>query len=263
MRHLVGQVVTYTLGAILVVGAALFAKLRSAQTVITTEAALLRPLEPAPGQRFEWEALGATSYAANCRNCHGASGAGWDQYPGLQAVSKLVAAPDGRAYFVGLHLFGVASDRWRAPMPPMGHMQDVELAAVMNHVLTNFGNALPKESLFRPEEVREQRASPRTPREVDALRPASPVQLGARSLRGPGEGGASWLLPGAVVLDDVPPKIEGAAPRLPRNHREARRRVAEMATQHGHPPCRCLGAFEEHAEPLTGAQAGPPHCVVD
>jgi hypothetical protein len=54
MRHLVGQVVTYTLGAILVVGAALFAKLRSAQTVITTEAALLRPLEPAPGQRFEW-----------------------------------------------------------------------------------------------------------------------------------------------------------------------------------------------------------------
>jgi hypothetical protein len=72
--------------------------------------------------------------------CRTRGGGGWYRFPGAGHTARLFAAPGGREYVVGPHLYGLASPRWRVPMPPMGHITDVELAAVLNHVLTNHGD---------------------------------------------------------------------------------------------------------------------------
>jgi mono/diheme cytochrome c family protein len=177
MRHFLANVATYTIAAMLLVGAALFAWMRSAQLVITDEAAVLARYEPTPAHEFRWEELGSDSYVRNCANCHGTEGEGWDQYPGLGHSASLFAAPGGRDHLVDVHLYGLASPRWRAPMPPMGHMHDAELAAVINHVLTRFGNRgrLPADArLYVPSDVASRRGLGLSPGEVEAARPPVP-----------------------------------------------------------------------------------------
>ena len=78
---------------------------------------------------------------------------------------------------VNVHLYGLASRRWRAPMPPMGHISDVEMAAVINHVLTRFGSegALgPDTPLLDPEDVAAQRGLRLSPEAVNRQRPTAP-----------------------------------------------------------------------------------------
>lgn len=170
MRHLLAAIVTYALAGLLVGGAALFAWARTAQVVISDEQTVVARFEPAPAHAFAWRALGAASYERNCANCHGERGRGWDQYPSIRHAAALALPPGGREYLVDLHLYGLASGRGRGvPMPPMGHMPNVELAAVINHVLTTLSDApvggppgagVP---LFTPAEVaarRGQRLSP-------------------------------------------------------------------------------------------------------
>jgi mono/diheme cytochrome c family protein len=174
MRHFLANLATYLIAGFLFLGAGVFAWLRSAQVVFTTEATTTGRWEPAAGQPFEWEALGASSYVRNCANCHGSTGAGWDQYPGLERTAALLLAPGGREHLVDLHLYGLTSPRWRVPMPPMGHLHDVEMAAVMNYVLSRFGNEqlLPAGTpLFRPEDVAARRGLALSPREVERGRP--------------------------------------------------------------------------------------------
>jgi mono/diheme cytochrome c family protein len=174
MRHFWANIATYTIATMLIAGAALFAWLRSAQLVISSERAVLAALEPAEARIFDWRGLGGRSYAANCRNCHLAGGEGWDQYPGIGHTAQLFAAPGGREYLVDVHLYGLASDRWRAPMPPMGHMQDIELAAVINHVLTNFGNQErlpPGAILYEPADIAARRDLGLSPWQVNDRRP--------------------------------------------------------------------------------------------
>lgn len=176
MRHFLANLATYAIAALLVGGAALFAWMRSAQLVITDEAAVLAVYEPAPAHEFTWRELGRDSYVRNCMNCHGREGRGWDQYPGLGHAGALFAAPGGRDYLLDVHLYGLASPRWRAPMPPMGHMHDAELAAVLNHVLASFGNRrlLPADArLYLPADVAARRGQRLSPRAVDARRPAA------------------------------------------------------------------------------------------
>ena len=176
MRHLLANIVTYTIAALLLAGAALFAWLRSAQVVIADEATVLARFEPVPeAHDFEWRELGGRSYVANCLNCHGRDGQGWDQYPGLDHTARMFNAPGGRDYLIDVHLFGLTSDRWRAPMPPMGHMRDVELAAVLNHVLTHFGNDAmrsPDLPLYAPADVQSRRGGYRSPAAVNRDRPS-------------------------------------------------------------------------------------------
>jgi mono/diheme cytochrome c family protein len=175
MRHFLANLATYTIAALLFAGALVFAWLRSSQVLLTTEAEVLAQHAPEPGAPFRWEALGAGSYVRNCANCHGTGGGGWDQYPGVGHTAALFLAEGGREYVVDLHLYGLASRRWRAPMPPMGHLADVEMAAVLNYVLTGFGNERvlpPGAPLYRPEEVTARRGLGLRPREVDRRRPA-------------------------------------------------------------------------------------------
>jgi mono/diheme cytochrome c family protein len=171
MRHLIVNVFVYSLGALLLLGSAIFAWIRSEQIVVTRESETVGRVVAAAKTEAELRALGEASYDANCRHCHGADGRGWDQYPGIHGMDRLVASPDGRRYYVALHLFGVASPRWRAPMPPMGHIADVELAAVLQYVIDRFGEAEDSDIAITPDEIAEARAEPISAREVGRLRP--------------------------------------------------------------------------------------------
>lgn len=174
MRHFLANLATYAIAALLFLGAGVFAWLRSSQVIFTDEPTLAAGWEPSPGEPFRWEALGEGAYVRNCANCHGESGEGWDQYPSLEGTAALFLAAGGREHLVDLHLYGLDSPRWRAPMPPMGHLSDVETAAVINYVLTRFGGGtLPAGArLYRPEEVRERRGLGLSPGEVERGRPA-------------------------------------------------------------------------------------------
>jgi len=174
MRHFLANVATYTIAIGLVAGAALFAWMRSAQLVISSETAILARYEPVPPDADLTE-LGQIAYKRNCMACHLGEGQGWDQYPGLGHTVDLFQAAGGREYIIDLHLYGLTSPRWRAPMPPMGHMSDVELAAVLNHVLRNYGNEAqltPETQYYTPDDIASRRGMDRSPREVNATRPA-------------------------------------------------------------------------------------------
>lgn len=172
MRHVLANLATYAIALLLLAGAGVFAWLRSEQIAFTSEAAVLAQYEPQDA-RFRWEELGSSSYRRNCMNCHGTEGEGWDQYPGLSRSAELFAATGGREYMIDLHLYGLASKRWRAPMPPMGHLRDVEIAAVINYVLTHFGEEreLAGIPLLTPADVAARRGQRIAPGEVDTRRP--------------------------------------------------------------------------------------------
>jgi len=174
MRHFLANIVTYSIAIFLLAGAAAFAWVRSAQVTITTESAVLAQYQPEQGAPFRWHDLGAGSYERNCMNCHLTDGTGWDQYPGLNHTADLYTAPAGQDYVIDLHLYGLTSPRWRAPMPAMGHLQDVEMAAVINYVLTRFDEQgrLGEAELLRPEDIAARRGLDLSPSDVNRRRPA-------------------------------------------------------------------------------------------
>lgn len=174
MRHFLGNIALYVIALFLFCAAALFGWVRSAQIVIADESAILEQYGPAPEKQFDWAELGKEGYLRNCANCHGTEGKGWDQYPGLGGTAFYFQPPGGREYFIDLHLYGLTSKRWGAPMPPMGHIQDIELAAIINYVLTHFGNdqiLSPDTKFVSPEDIAERRGRSLSPSEVNALRP--------------------------------------------------------------------------------------------
>lgn len=173
MRHFLSHVLLGILAFFLIAFSALFAWVRSSQYAITTSNVVLEhrvhPAEEQPAV-FHWEEIGARSYMANCRNCHGAGGGGWDQYPALHDSGRIVASDGGREYMVDLHLYGLTSDRWQAPMPALGTMADAEIAAVINHMLAEFGET--EFDIFTPEEVAARRGRNLSPSGVDSARPS-------------------------------------------------------------------------------------------
>jgi len=173
MRHLLANIFIYILGALLLLGSGLFAWIRSEQLVLTREQTAAARFVSAPPSPEGLHRIGQTVYEANCRRCHGAHGLGWDQYPPLTDMHALVAAPGGREYYVALHVVGLSSPRSGAPMPPMGHIPDAELAAVLDYVLTRFGE--PVTPGFTADEVAAARTRPLSPRVVGHQRPANPT----------------------------------------------------------------------------------------
>jgi mono/diheme cytochrome c family protein len=173
MRHLLGNIAIYVLVAILLLGAAAFGWMRSSQLAITTEAVVVSGFEPAEAHEFDWRAVGRQSYVANCIACHGRDGRGRDQYPPLENSFRIAAAPGGLEHLVDLTLHGLASDRWRNPMPPMGHMPDVEIAAVLNHVIATSARlaGTPPPRLLVPADVAARRGQRLSPHDVERQRP--------------------------------------------------------------------------------------------
>ncbi len=174
MRHLLTNIATCIIALFLIGTALLFGWARSAQVVVTQEATVLERYEPVANQDFAWEQPGRIGYLRNCANCHGEDGLGWDQYPSVSHTSLLFAREGGRNYLADLNLYGLTSSRWGAPMPPMGHLHDIELAAILNYLLTHFGNEEQlgeTARLYTPQEIAQRRGQSLRPRQVNTQRP--------------------------------------------------------------------------------------------
>jgi mono/diheme cytochrome c family protein len=173
VRHFLANIVTYAIAALLFIGAAAFAWMRSSQLMLTTEEVVLAQYEPPAELGFPWQRLGESSYERNCSNCHRSDGEGWDQYPAVTTAAGLLVLPGGREYLIDLHLYGLTSDRWGAPMPRMAHLHDVEMAAVINYIATAFGTAS-ADHLLEPDDIAARRGQRLAPADVNRRRPDDP-----------------------------------------------------------------------------------------
>lgn len=175
MRHIYINLATYIIAAWLIVGSLVFAWLRSEQVVLSDEQQVLTVYETATTlDEFAWARLGALGYATNCANCHGAEGQGWDAYPPLRGQGFIFNQPGGREYLIDVMLYGLASDRTTAPMPPLHNMPDSVMAATLNHMLTHWGNGGQLEGtadLYLPADIAARRGQNVSPWDVNDRRP--------------------------------------------------------------------------------------------
>lgn len=94
---------------------------------------------------FDYSALGAQVYSANCASCHGESGTGTPgAFPPL-AGDPVVNGKDADAHIrIALHgLSGksIGGKSYAAQMPPFGsQLSDAQIAAVVDHERTSWGN---------------------------------------------------------------------------------------------------------------------------
>jgi mono/diheme cytochrome c family protein/heme/copper-type cytochrome/quinol oxidase subunit 4 len=129
----------------------------------------------------EWDtALGETTYT-NCLACHQATGVGIPNvFPPLAGhINELYNIEGGRQYIINVVLYGlqgeikVLDNTYNGIMTPWGPLlKDEQIAAVLNHELTSWGNdALVKDfSPILPEEVAAERANKLTSQQVYELR---------------------------------------------------------------------------------------------
>lgn len=102
---------------------------------------------------------GAQLYAANCASCHQADGRGLPgAFPPL-AGNAAVTDPDPSEH---LHttIFGLSGKTidgvdYASPMPAFGHMSDEEIAAIINHERTSWGNDAPTVTVDDVRQARE------------------------------------------------------------------------------------------------------------
>jgi mono/diheme cytochrome c family protein len=107
---------------------------------------------------FDYAASGARLYATTCASCHGASGAGVPgAFPPL-AGDPVVTANDP-AEHVGIVLKGrsgkaIRGTAYGGAMPPFAALSDADLAAIIDHERTSWGNAAP---IITPDVVKRAR----------------------------------------------------------------------------------------------------------
>lgn len=107
---------------------------------------------------FDYEAVGMAAYSANCASCHGAMGAGVpNTFPTLVA-DPVVTANDPtehvRIVLSGLHGKKVLSTSYGVAMPSFARLSDRDIAAIIDHERTSWGNHAP---LITPADVKKQR----------------------------------------------------------------------------------------------------------
>jgi mono/diheme cytochrome c family protein len=115
----------------------------------------------------------------NCVGCHQPTGAGiTGRFPPLaRHVPDILRAPGGREWIIQAVLYGlqgpitVRGVRYNAVMPAQAHLSNAELAAVLNFISTQWGNAFPPgQAAFTAAEIQAQRARVLTPQQVHAAR---------------------------------------------------------------------------------------------
>jgi mono/diheme cytochrome c family protein len=142
---------------------------------------------------FQWQTIGAETYANACGACHQPDGQGVpDAFPPLAGHAPTVLAqPGGRDYLARLVLYGLQGQitangkTFNGAMPPWGGaLNDEQLAGALDYVLHNWGNdkALPDGfQPFTPADIAAARGTKMTAAEVYALRgqfapvPAAPA----------------------------------------------------------------------------------------
>jgi mono/diheme cytochrome c family protein len=92
--------------------------------------------------------LGAQIYASKCASCHQTAGTGvpgvFPSLVGNEVVVKPTPAAHVRAVLDGVHDKMIGGTRYGAPMPPFGsQLSDDQVAAVVNHERTSWGNHAP------------------------------------------------------------------------------------------------------------------------
>lgn len=101
-----------------------------------------------PGQIDFDRELGESTYASNCQSCHQAGGTGIPgAFPPLAGnMPDLVAAEGGREYLIDVLLYGLTGEievngqTYDNVMPAWDSLSDEQIAAVLNHELTAWGN---------------------------------------------------------------------------------------------------------------------------
>jgi mono/diheme cytochrome c family protein len=115
----------------------------------------------------------------NCVGCHQPTGAGIaGRFPPLaRHVPDILGARGGREWIIQAVLYGlqgpitVRGVRYNAVMPGFAHLSNAELAAVLNFISTQWGNAFPaRQAAFTAAEVEAQRARVMTPAQVHTAR---------------------------------------------------------------------------------------------
>jgi mono/diheme cytochrome c family protein len=149
----------------------------------------------APAGDFQWQALGARTYDTYCSGCHQRSGRGIaGGFPPLAGHAPQLLAQKGSAYLARLVLFGlsgaieVEGTAYSGAMPSWSSLKDDEIAAVIDHVLTTWGNAarLPKEfKPIVPSEIAAARAENLTSEQVYAMREPGAAQGSKSAQTGP------------------------------------------------------------------------------
>lgn len=205
---------------------------------------------------FQWEQLGQQTYASTCSSCHQPEGQGVPgAFPPLAGhVPSLALAEGGREYLMHVVLHGlegpieVEGQTYNGLMPPWkGSLSNDQVAAVLNHVLTSWGNADAFEGGFEPfvpSDVAPLREEELTPDEVHGLR--QELQLGETS------GAADVAEGGSDTSDDGSSEAgaEAAAASLSAGvYTQAQaERGSDLYSSH---------CAECHGGDLIGSEAGP------
>lgn len=115
----------------------------------------------------------------NCVGCHQANGAGVPGvFPPLAGhIPDLLAAKGGREWLIQAVLYGLQGSisvkglNYNGLMPAYPQLSDAEIAAVLNHIATQWGNAFPAgQSAYTAAEVQALRGKNLTPQQVLAAR---------------------------------------------------------------------------------------------
>ncbi|GEM83040.1 c-type cytochrome [Meiothermus hypogaeus] len=140
---------------------------------------------PAPAQPQATTPTAGASVYNNCIGCHQATGAGIPgAFPPLAGhVPEILAARGGREWLIQVMLYGlqgqisVKGASYNGIMPGYGQLSNAEIAAVLTHIATQWGNALPAgQAAFTEAEVQAQRGKNLTAQQVLSTR----QQLGLR-----------------------------------------------------------------------------------
>ncbi len=117
----------------------------------------------------------ASPLYAQCQGCHQANGAGIPGvFPPLAGhVPEILAAKGGREYLIQVLLYGlqgqiaVKGAKYQGVMPAYAGLKDEEIAALLNHIATQWGNKFPTgQQAFTAAEVKAQRAKTMTAAQV-------------------------------------------------------------------------------------------------
>jgi mono/diheme cytochrome c family protein len=107
---------------------------------------------------FDYAATGLQLYTTNCSACHGATGTGVPgAFPPL-AGDAVVTAKDPKGHIEvvlhGLHGKTIAGNAYASQMPPFAQLSDNDVAAIIDHERTSWGNSAPT---ITPDDVKRAR----------------------------------------------------------------------------------------------------------